>query len=469
MASPIPQAGGATPWKVKRPYADQVENSHGKQYQNLCQFLREGFGSENRSSLPIVYAHDFWIADRNNGVFNIRQFSASAGRGQDQAHRSVWPDFSSAIRDRTDEVDIRIILSTCRSLAGVNEAYMDDMALACDLPPNFLCAHFDRLSRTTARTKDYDILLPSERSFLQLLNVGDCTLTAFIQHTAHGFLVVILSMGSSKSVRQGPFPFIEGFASHLQTMSQPPDQPPADLLYSFVRSMIIQAERIRRTLLRDFEARFRFDSAAKELNIAQRQRDGLRYSRDSLAEYVKLPPAVIGPPSLRLASLVAEYERLIEGLNFVVIDQQAFVQHIVAMKSIEEAVRGIQQADSVRRLTIIAFLFLPLNFATSFFGMNIKQLDTGTVNIGYFFLLAILLGLLSYVLTVSVKPMEASWAAHKRKVAAAAAADWTVYGKRSTLSFWSKWHWNALLGRKNPVPSKTAASEPRLQLTDYTQ
>ncbi|KAH7633199.1 cora-like Mg2+ transporter protein-domain-containing protein, partial [Sordaria sp. MPI-SDFR-AT-0083] len=43
--------------------------------------------------------------------------------------------------------------------------------------------------------------------------------------------------------------------------------------------------------------------------------------------------------------------------------------------SISESQRAIQQAEDMAKLTFLAFLFVPLSFATSFFGMNFKELD----------------------------------------------------------------------------------------------
>ena len=54
-------------------------------------------------------------------------------------------------------------------------------------------------------------------------------------------------------------------------------------------------------------------------------------------------------------------------------------------------------------------MFIPLSFATSFFGMNIDQLGSGGVHIGYFFLLAALAGGLSFALSTTLKPLEAAW------------------------------------------------------------
>lgn len=41
--------------------------------------------------------------------------------------------------------------------------------------------------------------------------------------------------------------------------------------------------------------------------------------------------------------------------------------------------------------------------------MNIKQLGTGSLNIAYFFLLAVLAGGLAFILSGAIKPTEAAW------------------------------------------------------------
>ena len=42
---------------------------------------------------------------------------------------------------------------------------------------------------------------------------------------------------------------------------------------------------------------------------------------------------------------------------------------------VTEAQRSMQQAEGVAKVTFIAFVFVPLSFTTSFFGMNIKELN----------------------------------------------------------------------------------------------
>lgn len=55
---------------------------------------------------------------------------------------------------------------------------------------------------------------------------------------------------------------------------------------------------------------------------------------------------------------------------------------------------------------MVAFVFIPLSFTSSFFGMNIRELETGSLSIGYFFLLAILSGALCVVLGLYLGRIE---------------------------------------------------------------
>ena len=45
---------------------------------------------------------------------------------------------------------------------------------------------------------------------------------------------------------------------------------------------------------------------------------------------------------------------------------------------IEHTKRSMEQSARVKRLTQLAFVFIPLSFSTSLFGMNMELLGTGT-------------------------------------------------------------------------------------------
>jgi Mg2+ and Co2+ transporter CorA len=54
----------------------------------------------------------------------------------------------------------------------------------------------------------------------------------------------------------------------------------------------------------------------------------------------------------------------------------------------DDAKESIRQAERVRRLTFLAYLFLPLSFVVSLFGMNVTQLTSPNPSIWLYFTIA---------------------------------------------------------------------------------
>ena len=52
-----------------------------------------------------------------------------------------------------------------------------------------------------------------------------------------------------------------------------------------------------------------------------------------------------------------------------------------AKASLQESKRGLEQNDKVKRLTQLAFVFIPFSFTTGLFGMNATVLGQGSVKI----------------------------------------------------------------------------------------
>lgn len=50
----------------------------------------------------------------------------------------------------------------------------------------------------------------------------------------------------------------------------------------------------------------------------------------------------------------------------------------LTLLQIEESRKAIQQAETVRRLTILAFVFIPLSTVCGAFGMNLRELGSDT-------------------------------------------------------------------------------------------
>lgn len=65
--------------------------------------------------------------------------------------------------------------------------------------------------------------------------------------------------------------------------------------------------------------------------------------------------------------------------------------------TIEESRKAIEQSERVKKLTILATLFIPLNFSSSLFGMNVDLLGQNAVRFWWFFVLCVPITLFAYV------------------------------------------------------------------------
>ena len=57
--------------------------------------------------------------------------------------------------------------------------------------------------------------------------------------------------------------------------------------------------------------------------------------------------------------------------------------------SIAESKKAMAQAERLGKLTFLAFIFVPLSFTTSFFGMNVQELGQGSLSIWSWFTLSV--------------------------------------------------------------------------------
>lgn len=92
--------------------------------------------------------------------------------------------------------------------------------------------------------------------------------------------------------------------------------------------------------------------------------------------------------SRRWKSLLPDYQRGLRDAEQQVIMLAQKMSYRASMASlresqmaIEQAKTGIQQNERVKRLTQLAFIFIPLSFVTSLFGMNVTALGTGSATV----------------------------------------------------------------------------------------
>ena len=82
---------------------------------------------------------------------------------------------------------------------------------------------------------------------------------------------------------------------------------------------------------------------------------------------------------------------------------QSSYQSLMANMSIVESKRGIAEAESVTKLTELAFFFIPLTFSASIFSMQVKELSGNNISVSTFIILALIVTFLSYALRLFIR------------------------------------------------------------------
>lgn len=76
---------------------------------------------------------------------------------------------------------------------------------------------------------------------------------------------------------------------------------------------------------------------------------------------------------------------------------------LMTAMSLVESKRSISEAESVTKLTELAFFFIPLTFAASLFSMQVKELDANTTSVGVFLGVALTITVCSYALRLAIR------------------------------------------------------------------
>lgn len=63
---------------------------------------------------------------------------------------------------------------------------------------------------------------------------------------------------------------------------------------------------------------------------------------------------------------------------------------LMSSASISESRKAMAQQERIAKLTMLAFIFVPLSFTTSFFGMNVKELNASVISIWEWALMSVL-------------------------------------------------------------------------------
>lgn len=102
-----------------------------------------------------------------------------------------------------------------------------------------------------------------------------------------------------------------------------------------------------------------------------------------------------------------EYDHLIDRAHALVAQCQEAITVLMNTTAIQESRKGIEQSERTKKLAMLALIFAPLSFATSFFSMNVVEL--GDLRIWQWFVMAT--ALLSAALLFYGAHLRLNWVA----------------------------------------------------------
>jgi hypothetical protein len=94
--------------------------------------------------------------------------------------------------------------------------------------------------------------------------------------------------------------------------------------------------------------------------------------------------------------LESRYDRLLRRCDRLAEQCSDSITMLTNAETQRQTERAIEQTNRLKKLSVLAYFYIPLSFAASFFGMNFKQLGT-QLNIGYYFAMGIPLLVISVI------------------------------------------------------------------------
>ncbi len=133
--------------------------------------------------------------------------------------------------------------------------------------------------------------------------------------------------------------------------------------------------------------------------------EGLRHLTQTLATY-RSP--VASENSVELLDVQKYCDCVLDDGQRLCELVQGRIQIETGLASTRESQRSIEEAVSVKRLTQLAFIFIPLTYATSLFGMNIEEMTGSGPRLWMFLLISVCISGATFILSSFVKRVT-SW------------------------------------------------------------
>lgn len=192
---------------------------------------------------------------------------------------------------------------------------------------------------------------------------------------------------------------------------QSANKTPIEFVYPLARLLAVQiADALPKETLRKFERKafqggklwvkhdFEFETSVFCYAL-HHHREAIRTSLQSLnSEYSTIDWLAAAPKSPLGKALIHDFQSLSqaadERINELLLIESRSINH----RSLQAQVRSAEQSDGIARITVLAFFFIPLSFATSIFGMNVQEFGADGVRI--WIVIATSAGLMATVITL---------------------------------------------------------------------
>ncbi|KAK0100603.1 hypothetical protein ONS95_007058 [Cadophora gregata] len=321
----------------------------------------------------------------------------------------LTPNFLQALSEVPSDSMARILLVSHQASDHIHKSYLNAIGWTYKIDPSFFEYHYSlschRDFQQKWRKGNIPTPLPSRVPYLQIIYDSFSHMTMWKGGLEHNPVIVILEHRSWLM----EFELKKSVSSILPPNAQTRKfVPEMECVYPYIQSSLSKFAGFCNfhTWSSDGPRSGNSHLFQNVLGTCLTHQKELTYSMDNLARFLSRQGLLETSMPATWRDVINDYKALIVQTERTNHEIQAYLQAVQGMDALNETKAAIKQADSVRKLTFVAFVFIPLSFSCSFFGMNIKQLDSGTVNIGYFFLLAFLSALLAYIISASIKPSE---------------------------------------------------------------
>ena len=116
-----------------------------------------------------------------------------------------------------------------------------------------------------------------------------------------------------------------------------------------------------------------------------------------------------GTKEANYCDILAYCEEVLDDGNRAVQITRDYMQSEIGMWSIAESRRSIEEAVSVKRLTQLAFIFLPLSFVPSLYGMNVQEISGNGIRLWIAIVTAVCVTCASIFVWRVIEPVQTVW------------------------------------------------------------